>query len=154
MANEIKIIFPDAGQGDFTAFVYTSDCVLRYSDVVLADTGHDGLYSNAADVPLLVPGDVVVIKKGAAIYDGFEYMPEALSKLAADGWDALAITEPSGDPAGWSVPQKLLWLVMRFLNQHSSDNFNGIVVRKTDGSVATGQTVIETGGVKTVGMAQ
>jgi len=75
-------------------------------------------------------------------------------KLAPDGWDDLAIDEPSGNPDGWTVPQKLMWLVMRFLNQHSSDNFNGIMVKKSDGSASTGQIVTEGGGIKTVSKAQ
>ena len=61
------------------------------------------------------------------------------AKLAADGWDSLSITEPSGDPDTWTVPQKLMWLVMRFLNSHSSDNFNGIQVKKSDDTISTTQ---------------
>jgi hypothetical protein len=62
----------------------------------------------------------------------------------------VAVTEPSGDPANWTFAQKLLWLVMRFSNSHSSDNFNGIRVRKSDDTIATTQTVTEAAGVKTV----
>ena len=155
MANDIKIIFPDTGQADFTADIYTPALSVRYADVVLDDTGHLGIYGDDGSVPIpnLAPGDVVVVKKAGAIYDGFEYKPEALSKLAADGWDSLSITEPSGDPDGWTVPQKLMWLIMRFLNQHSSDNFNGIRVYKEDGTLATSQAVTEAGGVKTVNKA-
>ena len=76
------------------------------------------------------------------------------AKLAADGWDNLAITEPSGDPDTWSIPQKLLWLVMRFLNKHTSDNYDGIKVHKSDGTVATKQLVTEANGTKSVGKAQ
>ncbi len=75
-------------------------------------------------------------------------------KLAEDGWDAIAITEPSGDPDGWTAPQKLMWLIMRFLNETSSDNYDGIKVRKSDGTVATRQAVTEVNGVKTVARAQ
>lgn len=74
-------------------------------------------------------------------------------RLAADGWDAIAITEPSGDPDAWTVPQKLMWLIMRFLNETSSDNYDGIKVRKSNGTVATKQAVTEAGGVKTVARA-
>ena len=74
-------------------------------------------------------------------------------KLAADGWDSLSITEPSGDPDGWTVPQKLMWLIMRFLNKHTSDNFDGIKVHKADDTLATTQAVTEAAGVKTVGKA-
>ncbi len=77
-----------------------------------------------------------------------------LVKLAADGLSALAVTEPSGDPDGWSFEQKLLWLIMRFLNKHTSDNFNGIKVHKADNSLSTTQAVTEAGGVKAVGKAQ
>ena len=156
MANDIEIIFPDTGEADFTADIYTPALSVRYSDVVLDDTGHLGIYGDDGSVPIpnLAPGDIVLVKKAGAIYDGFEYKPESLSKLAADGWDGLSIVEPSGDPDGWTVPQKLMWLVMRFLNQHSSDNFNGIMVKKADGSASTGQIVTEGGGVKTVSKAQ
>ena len=63
------------------------------------------------------------------------------AKLAADGWDGLTITEPSGDPDGWTVAQKLMWLIMRFLNKHTSDNYDGIKVHKADGTAATTQAV-------------
>ena len=76
------------------------------------------------------------------------------AKLSADGWDNLAITEPSGDPDAWTIPQKLLWLVMRFLNRHTSDNYDGITVRKSDDTVSTKQLVTESSGVKSVGKAQ
>lgn len=76
-----------------------------------------------------------------------------LVKLAADGWDSLSIDEPSGDPDGWTVPQKLMWLIMRFMNKHTSDNFDGIKVHKADDSLATTQSVTEAAGVKTVGKA-
>ena len=66
----------------------------------------------------------------------------------------LTVTEPSGDPAGWTFDQKLMWMVMRFSNKHSSDNFNGIRVYKENGTLATTQAVTEAGGVKTVGKAQ
>jgi len=72
-------------------------------------------------------------------------------KLAADGLDNVVVDEPSGDPDGWSFAQKLVWLCMRFLNKHTSDNFNGIKVFKADGSVSTTQTVTDANGVKTVG---
>ena len=76
------------------------------------------------------------------------------AKLASDGWDSVAITEPSGDPDGWTVAQKLMWLIMRFLNETSSDNYDGIKVRKSDGTVATKQAVSEANGVKTVARAE
>jgi hypothetical protein len=75
-------------------------------------------------------------------------------KLAADGMDGLVILEPAGDPSGWSVPEKLMWLVMRFMNKHTSDNFSGIVVHKSDDTVSTSQVVTEVSGVKSVGKAQ
>ena len=75
-------------------------------------------------------------------------------KLSADGLDDLVISEPSGDPDTWSVPQKLMWLIMRFMNKHTSDNFSGIVVHKDDGSVSTSQAVTEVDGVKSVSKVQ
>jgi hypothetical protein len=154
MANEIRIVYPDTGQTDFKAYVYTAGCTLRYADVVLSDTGHEGLYANTGSIGDIESGDAVIIKKGTAVYDGFEYQPEKTARLAVDGWDAIAITEPSGNPDGWTVAQKLMWLIMRFLNETSSDNYDGIKVRKSDGTVATKQAVTEVNGVKTVARAQ
>ena len=76
------------------------------------------------------------------------------ARLAADGWDGLAITEPAGDPDAWTIPQKLLWLIMRFLNKHTSYNYDGITVHKSDGTAATKQLVTESGSVKSVERAQ
>ena len=72
-------------------------------------------------------------------------------KLASDGLDSVVVAEPSGDPDGWTFVAKLAWLCMRFLNKHSSDNFNGIQVYKADDTVSTTQTVTDANGVKTVG---
>ncbi len=74
--------------------------------------------------------------------------------VASDGWDSLAITEPSGNPDTWTVPQKLMWLIMRFLNKHTSDNVDGIKVHKANGTLATTQEVSEVSGVKQVAKAQ
>jgi hypothetical protein len=74
--------------------------------------------------------------------------------VASDGWDNLAITEPSGNPDTWTVPQKLMWLIMRFLNKHTSDNVDGIKVHKANGTLATTQEVSETNGVKQVAKAE
>jgi len=75
-------------------------------------------------------------------------------KLAPDGLSSLTITEPSGDPDSWSFEQKLLWLIMRFLNKHTSDNYDGIKVHKADDTLSTTQAVTESGGVKIVAKAQ
>jgi len=74
--------------------------------------------------------------------------------VASDGWDSLAITEPSGNPDTWTVPQKLMWLIMRFLNKHTSDNVDGIKVHKANGTLATTQEVSEVSGVKQVAKAE
>ena len=74
--------------------------------------------------------------------------------VASDGWDNLAITEPTGNPDTWTVPQKLMWLIMRFLNKHTSDNVDGIKVHKANGTLATTQEVSETSGVKQVAKAE
>jgi len=71
-------------------------------------------------------------------------------KLAADGLDNVVVAEPSGDPSGWSFAQCVRWLIMRFFNKHTSDNFSGIVVHKSDGTVSTSQAVTEVEGVKSV----
>jgi len=75
-------------------------------------------------------------------------------KLAADGLDNIVVAEPSGDPSGWSFAQCVRWLIMRFFNKHTSDNFSGIVVHKSDGTTSTSQAVTEVDGVKAVGKAQ
>lgn len=71
-------------------------------------------------------------------------------KLAADGLDNVVVAEPTGDPSTWSFIKCLRWLIMRFMNKHSSDNFTGIVVHNADGSVSTEQAVTEVSGVKAV----
>ena len=76
------------------------------------------------------------------------------AKLSADGLSSITITEPAGDPDSWSFEQKLLWLIMRFLNKHTSDNYDGIKVHKADGTLSTTQQVSEIAGVKTVAKAQ
>lgn len=47
---------------------------------------------------------------------------------------------------------KLLWLCNRFMNKHTSDNFNGIRVyqEEDDTTLISQQAVTESGGVKTV----
>ena len=76
------------------------------------------------------------------------------AKLASDGLSSVTITEPAGDPDGWSFEQKLLWLIMRFLNKHTSDNYDGIKVHKADDTLSTTQQVSEVAGVKIVAKAQ
>jgi hypothetical protein len=71
-------------------------------------------------------------------------------KLAADGLDNVVVDEPTGDPAGWSFAKCLRWLIMRFMNKHTSDNFTGIVVHNADDTVSTSQSVTENSGVKAV----
>ena len=71
-------------------------------------------------------------------------------KLAADGLDNVVVAEPSGDSTGWTFVQGLKWLIMRFKNKHTSDNFSGIKVYKEDDTVSTSQPVTETDGVKAV----
>jgi hypothetical protein len=75
-------------------------------------------------------------------------------KLAADGLDAVVVAEPAGAISGWSFVQCLRWLIMRFMNKHTSDNFNGITVHKDDDSVSTTQPVTDASGTKTVGKVQ
>ena len=75
-------------------------------------------------------------------------------KLAADGLDNVVVAEPTGDPSGWSFAKCLRWLIMRFMNKHTSDNFNGITVHKADDSVSTTQAVTDASGTKTVGKVQ
>ena len=76
------------------------------------------------------------------------------AKLSSDGLSSVTITEPAGDPDSWSFEQKLLWLIMRFLNKHTSDNYDGIKVHKADGTLSTSQQVSEVAGVKIVAKAQ
>ncbi|MCF7954415.1 MAG: hypothetical protein K9M75_01300 [Phycisphaerae bacterium] len=72
-------------------------------------------------------------------------------KLSADGLDNVVVAEPTGDPSTWSFAKCLRWLIMRFMNKHTSDNFSGIVVHDVDGVVATSQAVTEVDGLKSVG---
>ena len=74
-------------------------------------------------------------------------------KLAADGLDNVVVAEPSGDSTGWTFVQGLKWLIMRFKNKHTSDNYSGITVHKEDDTISTTQPVAETDGVKAVGKA-
>ena len=60
------------------------------------------------------------------------------------------ITAPTGDPANWTDGEKLLWLVYRFMNKHSSDNVNGVRVYNDNDELLTEQPVSEIGGVRTV----
>ena len=76
------------------------------------------------------------------------------AKLSSDGLSSITITEPAGDPDSWSFEQKLLWLIMRFLNKHTSDNYDGIKVHKADDTLSTTQQVSEVAGVKIVAKAQ
>jgi hypothetical protein len=181
MANEIKAKFT-ANAVDLYACVFNSlkqvydvvgvswvtwdDANIENYDIALAENGGGGLYF--ANFPVIAAGVyTVVVYQGSQIatddvigsgvmnWDGTaEIVYSGSVKLAADGFDDIAIVEPSGDSSGWSFPQKLLWLIMRFMNKHSSDNFNGIVVHKSDDTVATSQAVTEVDGVKAVGKAQ
>jgi len=76
------------------------------------------------------------------------------AKLASDGLSSITITEPAGNPDSWSFEQKLLWLIMRFLYKHTSDNYDGIKVHKADDTLSTSQQVSELAGVKIVAKAQ
>ena len=76
------------------------------------------------------------------------------AKLASDGLSSVTITEPAGDPDSWTFEQKLLWLIMRFLYKHTSDNYDGIKVHKADDTLSTTQQVSEVAGVKIVAKAQ
>jgi hypothetical protein len=178
MANEIKAKFT-ANAVDLYACVFNSlkqvydvigaswvtwdDANIDNYDIALAENGGGGLYF--ADFPALAAGVyTVIVYQGTQIatdevvgsgvmnWDGTaEIVYSGAVKLAADGLDDIAVVEPSGDSAGWSFPQKLLWLIMRFLHKHTSDNFNGIRVHKADDSVATTQPVTDISGVKAVG---
>jgi hypothetical protein len=75
-------------------------------------------------------------------------------KLAADGLDNVVVAEPSGDSTGWTFVQGLKWLIMRFKNKHTSDNYSGITVHKEDDTISTTQPVTETDGVKAVSIAE
>jgi len=181
MANEIKAKFT-ANAVDLYACVFNSlkqvydvigaswetwdDANIENYDIALAENGGGGLYF--ADFPALAAGVyTVVVYKGTQIagdevigsgvmnWDGtFEIVYSGSVKLSADGLDNVAIVEPSGDSSLWSFPQKLLWLTMRFMNKHSSDNFSGIKVHKSDGSDSTSQAVTEVDGMKSVGKVQ
>lgn len=127
--------------------------------------GSNGLLNTERYIPVEVQLDFYAMKRltektieidsmGCLESDLNNNVKAELVKLASDGLSGLTVTEPSGNPDGWSFEQKLLWLIMRFSNKHTSDNFNGIRVHKADDSIATTQAVTEVGGVKTVSKAQ
>ena len=181
MANEIKAKFT-ANAVDLYACVFNSlkqvydvvgaswvtwdDANIGNYDIALSENGGGGLYF--ADFPALAAGVyTVVVYQGSQIaadevigsgvmnWDGTaEIVYSGSVKLAADGLDDVAIVEPSGESSLWSFPQKLLWLIMRFMNKHTSDNFSGISVHKEDGSASTSQPVTEVDGVKSVRKVQ
>ena len=177
MANEIKAKFT-VNANDLYACVFNSskqvydvvganwetwdDAQIDNYDIALSENGGGGLYF--ADFPAVATGTYsVVVYKGAKIatdevigsgeitWDGTaEVIYSGSVKLAADGLDSVVVAEPSGSPSGWSFAQCLRWLIMRFFNKHTSDNFSGIKVHKDDGSVSTTQSVTEVDGVKSV----
>ena len=157
--NSLKQVYDVVG----ASWVTWDDANIDNYDIALAENGGGGLYF--ADFPVIAAGNyTVVVYQGTKIatdevvgsggmtWDGTaEVVYSGSVKLSADGLDDVAIVEPSGDSSAWSFPQKLLWLIMRFLNKHTSDNFNGIRVHKADDSVATTQPVTDISGVKAVG---
>jgi hypothetical protein len=149
-------------------FVEWNDGNVANYDIALTEAGGGGKYTGTFPAAITAGDYSIVIYKGSAFdgsdepvggdsvyWDGtvLQKMGRVLAILASDGMSSLTIAEPSGDPDGWSFEQKLLWLIMRFLNKHTSDNFNGIRVHKADSSISTTQPVTEAGGVKTVGKA-
>ncbi len=115
----------------------------------------DNLDQSVTSIDALV--DTVIAKTDLLNFTGDDVkatLDSEAVKLASDGLNNVAITEPSGAASGWNFRQKLLWLVMRFLNKHTSDNFSGITVHKEDDTVSTTQPVTEASGAKTVGKVQ
>ena len=160
--NDLKQVYDING----ASWVTWDDVNIDNYDIPLAENGGGGLYF--ADFPALAAGVyTVVVYQGSQIaaddvvgsgvmnWDGnAEIVYSGAVKLAADGLDDIAIVEPSGDSSLWKFPQKLLWLIMRFMNKHTSDNFNGIRVHKSDDSIATTQPVADVSGVKSVGIVE
>jgi len=160
--NELKQVYDLAG----ASWVTWDDANIDNYDIALSENGGGGLYF--ADFPVIAAGIyTVVVYQGSQIagddvvgsgvmnWDGTaEVVYSGSVKLASDGLDDIAIVEPSGDSALWKFPQKLLWLIMRFMNKHTSDNFAGISVHKEDESVSTTQPVSDVNGVKEVGKVQ
>jgi len=160
--NDLKQVYDLAG----ASWVTWDDPNIDNYDIALSENGGGGLYF--ADFPVIAAGNyTVVVYQGAKLstdevvgsgvmtWDGTaEVVYSGSVKLSADGLDDVAIVEPSGASSGWNFPQKLLWLIMRFMNKHTSDNFSGISVHKEDGSASTSQPVTEVDGVKSVGKVQ
>ena len=100
--------------------------------VIDADkNGSNGLLNTERYIPVEVQLDFYAMKRlteksieidsmGCLESDLNNNVKAELVKLASDGLSGLTVTEPSGDPDGWSFEQKLLWLIMRFLNKHTS----------------------------------
>lgn len=75
-------------------------------------------------------------------------------KLASDGLNSVAPTEPAGDPGNWSFATKLIWLVYRFFGQHKkNDTAKKIEVYNPSGTKITEQTYTVSGKTETVAKA-
>ena len=75
-------------------------------------------------------------------------------KLASDGLDSVAITEPSGDVSAWNFRQRLVWLVRRLLGKVDKVD-NEIKVYGADGeTVLSIQTATTHGGDQYQGEAE
>jgi hypothetical protein len=75
-------------------------------------------------------------------------------KLASDGFNSVAPTEPTGDPAGWSFATKLIWLVYRFFGQHKkNDTTKKIEVYNPAGTKISEQAYTITGNNEEVAKA-
>ncbi len=114
----------------------------------------EGLLSDGGTIDALI--DAIKAKTDQLYFTGgnIHSDPQTYVKLDTDGLDQVEVSEPSGSPSGWSFAQCLRWLIMRFFNKHTSDNFNGIVVHISDDTVSTSQPVTEVEGVKSVGKTQ
>jgi len=113
-----------------------------------------------------VAGDIVIVKEGTVSVGWGEYQPEVNTvnmrgtdnanttktgyKLASDGLDSIATTEPSGLASNFR--EMIIQLYRRFFGKATMSN-SQILTYKSDDTVATTQAISETSAIQTQGEA-
>ena len=99
-------------------------------------------------------GDIVIVKEGTVSVGWGEYQPEVNTvnktgyKLASDGLDSIATTEPSGLASNFR--EMIIQLYRRFFGKATMSN-SQILTYKSDDTVATTQAISETSAIQTQG---
>lgn len=154
MANEIT--FGYVTGATLTYGVYQPDGTVRTAAATaLTEVTGTGYYkaTNAS----IVAGDFVIIKQGTLEVGQGQYNPNTEVatktgfKLASDGLDSVATTEPSGKASNF---REMIVQVWRRLFGKTTLTTSELKTYKTDGTtVATTQVVSETGTTRTQGEA-